>query len=515
MPSVEAVGELEAFLASTFARLNSDQASGRNPLLYFDHLHLIGRHRQHHERVRLSDESSDDDSLTQINAIGSLLPLVEGATFRIIASTHRIGSIDPALRRPGRFDLEIAWLQSAAPVDLENGPLRRQVQRWVAQQGDVGMYHISEAIQWALVERIYASLCSNTDSTTVFALWSQQLTLSAFNVITQSDCDSFDISTEQLVNTAIPICRKLNCGAALRLCNKLFEQSSHASDPLPAQQPQHSSPIPGVFVDDHVAFAVIRTLLWPIHHASTFVKLNLQPPRGILLHGPPGCGKTSIVRAATAMAGSTFINVNISDVLSSYVGDSERYIRSVFARARTQRPCVIFIDEIDGLVTRRSDASDALSLENRLLATLLTEMDGLMSSSARITCDDVNKLVQSGAASSNWSTAAQSLLSSSLVQVVAATNRLSSLDEALLRPGRLDEIIEIPLPSNHLRRSILRHYCRTLPLHMQPDSDFVDLDVIADALIGCSGADIEARCRKAVFSAINNQRVEIFRQDFL
>ncbi len=204
-------------------------------------------------------------------------------------------------------------------------------------------------------------------------------------------------------------------------------------------------------------------LEWPRLHSDTMKRLGIRASRGVLLHGPPGCGKTSLVRAAAAASGATFISLSAASVYSCYVGEAERIVRDAFASARSRAPSLLFIDEIDAVAGRRTSSGSEVSV--RVLATLLTEMDGVAQSSG--------------------------------VVVVAATNRLDQVDAALRRPGRFDDLVEVPLPNTEERAEIAAVWCaRGAPIH-----DDVDVNVVAERTEGCNGAQVAAVCKEAAMNA--------------
>jgi transitional endoplasmic reticulum ATPase len=203
---------------------------------------------------------------------------------------------------------------------------------------------------------------------------------------------------------------------------------------------------------------------WPLKHKEAFEYVGVQAPKGILLHGPPGTGKTLIVKALAKMTESNFISVKGPELLSKWVGESEKGVREIFRKARQAAPCIIFFDEIDALVPRRSGADSSHVSEN-VVSQILTEIDGL---------EELNDVL-----------------------IIGATNRLDIVDEALLRPGRFDRIIEVPKPDAKGRRHILEIHTRKKPL----DSD-VDLSKIVEMTDGYSGAELAAICNRAAISAL-------------
>ncbi|RLG51643.1 MAG: AAA family ATPase [Thermoproteota archaeon] len=202
---------------------------------------------------------------------------------------------------------------------------------------------------------------------------------------------------------------------------------------------------------------------WPLKHPEVFERMGVKPPKGVLLYGPPGTGKTLLAKAAASESGASFIAVKGPELLSKWVGESEKAIREVFRKARQYSPSIVFFDEIDALAPRRSDSGSRVS--ERVVAQLLTEMDGI---------EELEGVV-----------------------VMAATNRPDLLDPALLRPGRLDRVIQVPLPDEEGRLEILRIHTREMPL--APD---VDLAEVAKLTHGASGADLKAVCIEAAILAL-------------
>ena len=208
-----------------------------------------------------------------------------------------------------------------------------------------------------------------------------------------------------------------------------------------------------------------QAVTWPLQYGPLFDAADTTPPAGVLLHGPPGTGKTLLARAIAGESQVNFIQVQGPELLDRYVGESERAVRDVFERARQAAPAIVFFDEIDAIAGDRDGFGSDSGVGDRVVSQLLTELDRLS--------DNPNLVV------------------------LAATNRRGSLDDALLRAGRLERHIEVPEPDREARRAILAVHTRNKPL-----ADDVDLDSIADETEGYSGAELTSICREAALSAI-------------
>jgi transitional endoplasmic reticulum ATPase len=204
---------------------------------------------------------------------------------------------------------------------------------------------------------------------------------------------------------------------------------------------------------------------WPLKNPEIFKKLGIKPPKGIMLYGPPGCGKTLLARAVATESEANFITIKGPEVFSKWVGESEKAIREVFRKARMAAPAVIFFDEIDSLVPRRGLGFADSGVTERVISQLLTEMDGI------VTLEDI--------------------------VVIAATNRPDIVDPAVLRPGRFDRLIYVPEPNEKSRLEIFKIYTKNMPL-----SKDVDLTQLTEMTKYYSGADIEALCREAAMHAL-------------
>lgn len=210
--------------------------------------------------------------------------------------------------------------------------------------------------------------------------------------------------------------------------------------------------------------ALTEAVLWPLRHPDTFARLGVEPPRGVLLYGPPGCGKTFVVRALASTGRLSVHAVKGAELMDKWVGSSEKSVRELFRRARDSAPSLVFLDEVDALAPRRGQSTDS-GVTDRVVAALLTELDGI---------DPLRDVV-----------------------VLGATNRPDLIDPALLRPGRLEKLVFVEPPDAAARRDILRTAGRSIPL-----SDDVDLDALADDLDGYSAADCVALLRESALTAM-------------
>ncbi|MCS3778770.1 AAA family ATPase [Tsukamurella ocularis] len=210
--------------------------------------------------------------------------------------------------------------------------------------------------------------------------------------------------------------------------------------------------------------ALTETVLWPLRHPDTFARLGVEPPRGVLLYGPPGCGKTFVVRALAASGQLSVHAVKGAELMNKWVGESEKAVRDLFARARGSAPSLIFLDEVDALAPRRGQSSDS-GVGDKVVAALLTELDG---------AEPLRDVV-----------------------VLGATNRPDLVDPALLRPGRLERLIFVPPPDADARVEILKTSSRSIPL-----AGDVDLPALAEQLEGYSAADCSALLREAALTAM-------------
>ncbi|MGI0049697.1 MAG: AAA family ATPase, partial [Nitrososphaera sp.] len=255
----------------------------------------------------------------------------------------------------------------------------------------------------------------------------------------------------------------------IRITNTDFENALKDVQPSAMREVQIQRPnvrwedIGGL---EEVKEELTEAIEWPLKHGELFEQADVRPPKGILLYGPPGTGKTMIAKAVAATSEANFISVKGPELLSKWVGESEKAVREVFRKARQAAPCVVFFDELDAIAPRRGSEGTAHVAE-RVISQMLTELDGL---------EDLKGVV-----------------------VIGATNRPDIIDEALLRPGRFDRILEVPPPDAQARKEILKIHTSKKTL------DAVSLDRLVEMTDGMTGADIAALVNAAAMAAIKEQ----------
>ncbi len=223
---------------------------------------------------------------------------------------------------------------------------------------------------------------------------------------------------------------------------------------------------------------VRESVEYPLTRPESFERIGVEPPKGILLYGPPGTGKTLIAKAVAHQAKATFIRMSGSELVHKYIGEGAQLVRELFMLARERAPSIVFIDEIDAVgSTRTNDGTSGIAEGQKTLMQLLAEMDGFNNRGD--------------------------------VRIMAATNRVDMLDPALLRPGRFDRVIEIPLPDRDSRLEILKIHSAKLRL------SGVSLEEIADLTENTTGAEVQAICREAGMIAVRKEADEISAEDFL
>nr|MCG2870332.1 AAA family ATPase [Vulcanisaeta sp.] len=395
--------------------------------------------------------------------VAQLLTLMDGLQERgqviVIGATNRPEAVDPALRRPGRFDREIYIgmpdknaRKEILQVHTRNVPLctEEDVKEGVCDPDDV--VNLDE-----LAEMTHgytgADLAALVKEAAMIRL------REAIEVKKEIDLDQPQIPPEQL--------------AKIKIRRRDFLEAMKYIQPTVLREVIVE--VPEVHWDDIGGYENVKQELkemveWPLKYPRYFEELGIEPPKGILLFGPPGTGKTLLAKAVATESNANFIAVRGPEILSKWFGESERAIREIFKKARMAAPCVIFFDEIDAIAPARGYAEDSPAMD-RVVAQLLAEMDG------------ISRLDN--------------------VVVIAATNRPDIIDPALLRPGRFDRIVYVPPPDEKARFEILKVHVRNIKLADDvKDGNYKYLRDLARRTEGYTGADLAALVREAAMLAL-------------
>ncbi|QZX98705.1 AAA family ATPase [Halobaculum rubrum] len=411
-------GESEEKLREIFAEANESAPS----IVFFDEIDSIAGQR-------------DDGGDMENRIVGQLLSLMDGLDARedviVIGATNRVDSLDPALRRGGRFDREI---EIGVPGEAGRREILEVHTRRMPLADDVDIDR--------LAARTYGFVGADVDSLTTEAA------LTALRRARHEDSE-VDLATVEVTRAD-------------------FESALAAVEPSAMRE--YVAEQPDTTFDDvggltEAKKTLERAVTWPLTYAPLFDAAGADPPTGVLLYGPPGTGKTLLARAIAGESEVNFIEVAGPELLDRYVGESEKAVREVFERARQAAPSIVFFDEIDAIATDRDGMGDSSGVGERVVSQLLTELDR---------------------ASGNPNLA-----------VIAATNRREALDDALVRPGRLESHVEVPLPDVAGRRKILAVHTERTPL-----ADDVNLEDVADHTEGYSGAELTAVVREATMRAV-------------
>ncbi|XP_003747826.1 nuclear valosin-containing protein-like [Galendromus occidentalis] len=381
----------------------------------------------------------------------------------LVGATHRLDSLDPALRRAGRFNREVSL---GIPTEASRSSILRVLCRSLRLENDFDFDHIAHLTPGF----VGADLQDLTREATSLAV--KRLIKSIETRLEDGGAGPRSL-LEQSIRTLMS---DWNLSQEELNELKIFKQDFLDAIQLvqPSAKREGFATVPDVTWKDVGAMKDIREtlniyVLSAVKHRERYEALGLNTSTGILMHGPPGCGKTLIAKAVANESGINFISVKGPELLNMYVGESEKAIRQVFQRARASAPCVIFFDELDALCPRRSESGDGGST-SRVVNQLLTEMDGL----------EARKQVF----------------------VLAATNRPDIIDKAMLRPGRLDHIIHVGLPNRDDREDILRALTKN---STKPKIEGISLAAIADLTEAFSGAELASLVKTASISALTQQ----------
>lgn len=466
-------GESEKALREHF-----DEAKRLAPcLIFIDEIDAITPKRESAQREM--EKRIVAQLLTCMDEIA--LEKTDGKPVIVLAATNRPDSLDAALRRGGRFDKEIN-------MTVPSEPVREQILRALTRK-----LRLADDLDFkTLAKRTPGFVGADLNdlvSTAGAAAIKRYLDILKSN---SGDDMEMEIETEEGDDILSPKVRELRRLISHAKENPIgdetetvFVSNADFFTALPKIQPSSKregfATIPDTTWADIGALGGIReelttAIVEPIKNPDVYAKVGITAPTGVLLWGPPGCGKTLLAKAVANESRANFISVKGPELLNKFVGESERAVRQVFVRARSSIPCVIFFDELDALVPRRDDTLSEASA--RVVNTLLTELDGLGSSRQGI-------------------------------YVIAATNRPDIIDPAMLRPGRLETLLFVNLPSPLERVEILQTLVRKLPIEFSED-----MRRLAEECEGYSGADLGSLLRRAGYSAIK-RRDTIQLEDFV
>ena len=419
-------GESESRLRSVF-----QEAQRRAPsIIFIDELDALAP-----KRTEIGGE-------VERRIVGQLLALMDGMASRgqvvLIGATNQPNALDPALRRPGRFDREIA-------LRVPDVRGRMEILRIHSKDAALG-----NDIDFARL----AQLTPGFVGADLEALCREAAMIALRRVLPHIDYQRAYIPYETLVNLNITMA---DFQAALRevepsTTREVYVEFSETT----------WNDIGGL---EKTKAMLTEGVEWPLRFPEIYANAKVEAPRGVLLSGPPGSGKTLIARALANQCEANFISIKGPELLSKWVGESEKGIREVFRRAKQAAPCIVFFDELDALAPRRAGGELDGQVGNRVIAQLLTEMDGIEGREGVI--------------------------------VLAATNRSELIDPALLRPGRFDLVVELEYPTEEERSAIFAVHTRGKPLVPE-----ITMQELAQLTPGRSGADIEAICRRASLLAL-------------
>lgn len=420
-------GESEAHLRRIF-----DEATAHAPsIIFFDEIDAVAPKR----------EDMGGEKQLEKRVVAQLLALMDGLSDRgeiiVIGATNIPNVLDPALRRPGRFDREIE-----ISIPDKNGRLE------ILNIHTRGMPLAEDMNLGRLSEITHGFVGADLE-----ALSREAAMVTLRKIFPNIDFELEEIPYEDLMK--------------LQVTMDDFMEGIKEVEPSAIREV--FTEIPDVKWDDVGGLAEVKQILmetieWPLKYGKLFEHAGTSPSKGILLYGSPGTGKTLIAKAVASESEVNFISVKGPEILSKWVGESEKGIRKVFKKAKQASPCIIFFDEIDSVAPRRGSEA-ASHVVDRVISQFLTELDGI---------EELKGIV-----------------------VLAATNRLDIIDQALLRSGRFDFLLELPAPDEDARLEIFQVHTREKPL--SPD---VDLKSLAAATEGLVGSDIESVCKKAAMVAI-------------
>jgi len=419
-------GESEAHLRKIF-----DEAGRKGPsIIFLDEIDSIAPHR---------DKVVGD---VEKRVVAQLLALMDGLKGRgkviVIAATNLPNAIDPALRRPGRFDREIN-----IPIPDREG--RREI---------IEIHSTGMPLNVDVDLNLLADVTHGFVGADLEALCREAAMSALRRLLPEIDFNSADLPYQRLAELTVTLddFRAALCEVSPSAIREMFVD------------------IPDVRWEDvggmdSIRQRLIESVQWPIKYPELYQQAGVKPPKGLLLVGPPGVGKTLIAKAVANESGVNVISVKGPALMSRYVGDSEQGVRELFHKARQASPCIIFLDEVDSVVPSRGEGATDSHVAERVLSQFLSEMDGLEELKG--------------------------------VFVLGATNRVDLIDPAMLRPGRFDDIVELGLPDEAAKQQILAVHLRNKPL-----AAAIDVEAIASRCAQASGAELAAVCNRAALMAL-------------
>jgi len=421
-------GESEGRLRSVF----EDAQKHAPAIIFIDEIDAIAPKR----------EDMGSEKQVERRVVSQLLALMDGLVSRghviVIGATNIPNTIDPALRRPGRFDREIS-----IPIPDKNGRLE------ILEIHTRGMPLAKDVSLEKLAEITHGFVGADLEAL------AREAAMSALRkILPEIDFELSDIPYEALLELEITMDNFLEA---------MKEIEPSAIREVFVEVPDVKwSDVGGL---DNIKQELKEAIEWPLKYPDVFKKAGTNPPKGIMLYGKPGTGKTLLAKAVANESGVNFISIKGPQLISRYVGESERGVRETFRKAKHVAPTILFLDEIDSLVPRRGSSSTDAHVTERVISQFLTEMDGI---------EELKGVV-----------------------VLGATNRLDLVDPAILRSGRFDLLFELPVPDEKTREEIFKIHTKNKPLN-----GTVDLKKLAKEIEGRTGSDIEFICRKASMYAV-------------
>lgn len=418
-------GESEKILREAFSEASSHAKLGKPSVIFLDEIDALcpRRDSRREQEIRVASQL-----FMLMDSIKSSSTSVSHVV--VVASTNRPDAIDPALRRAGRFDAEI---EVTTPTEEERLHILK-------------LYTKKLQLDVSVDLRAVAVSCNGYVGADLEALC-REAAMSAVRKCSDSNIedDSYSINMEDWKHARSVVGPSITRGVTVEIPKVSWEDIGGLKD---------------------IKKKLQQAVEWPLKHSEAFERLGVSPSRGILLHGPPGCSKTTLAKAAAHAAQASFFSLSGAELYSMYVGEGEALLRNAFRRARLAAPSIIFFDEADVVATKRGGSSSGSStVGERLLSTLLTEMDGLEQAKG--------------------------------ILVLAATNRPHAIDAALMRPGRFDLVLYVPPPDLDARFEVLSVHTRDMKLNND-----VNLRQIAEDTELFTGAELEGLCREAGIVAL-------------